>query len=387
MPLTATGPAGIELDATVCDETLWASVHRQRPRVVLSCRVCGGPMHAKVSSVGSRFFAHDGLAQTCPSLGETPEHRSLKRMVASSLRDLGYRAELEATPSDGDHGGWRADVLASSNHGTRVAFEVQLAGMTIDEGARRTELYRRDGIQCVWITPRNPRWFTALPACRVSDESGRLDVLRGLGRLTREGAGGWEPADAVPFERLADALMRGHVTTVQQAWLHETIDANVVFSEDVVLLVTTSEAADLDARRAEQRRRQETHAKNLADLYERQQRTLQVAIDHATGAALDEILIGVPPTLWNGALPVDRRIARGSDATGGGAAIWSGDASGGRHLWAVICPVVTKATPSLGSSWRRRGVRVYAETDREAGRIAQALGWRAHEVVVGLPKV
>lgn len=70
---------------------------------------------------------------------------------------------------------------------------------------------------------------------------------------------------------------------------------------------------------------------------------------------------GTVPSLWTGGSPAEVTRPVAEPPSG------QGDASGGRHLWAVICPVVTKATPSLGSSWRRRGVRVYAETDREAG--------------------
>lgn len=89
MPLTATGPDGHDLDATDCPDSEWAEIHRRRPRVDLHCRGCGAPMHAKVSSAGSRFFAHDALNPICPSLGETPQHRELKRRIASIVRELG----------------------------------------------------------------------------------------------------------------------------------------------------------------------------------------------------------------------------------------------------------------------------------------------------------
>jgi len=310
-------------------------------------------MHAKVSSARSRFFAHDTLSPSCPSLGETPEHRELKRRIASILRQIGCQADLEATPSTDDHGGWRADVLATSTQGRRIAFEIQLAAMTIEEGVRRTAVYQRDGISCVWITPRHPHWFSALPACRIVDQENRLMVDRGLGRLQVSRLS-WEPAEPMPFETVALSLAQGLVTMATQTWLREKVDGNLIDNPNAVLLVTTSEARALERLRQEQDRRSAEHARNRAALYERQQRLLQVAMNDAVEAGLGQILLGVPPTRWDGVFPVDRIAARGCDATGGATAIWSASGTSAPQLWAVISPVPSKLAPSLGA--RRYGV-------------------------------
>lgn len=62
---------------------------------------------------------------------------------------------IEAQPASGDHGGWRADVLAVTPDGKRFAFEAQLAAMTAAEGIERTERYQRDQIETVWFTTKN----------------------------------------------------------------------------------------------------------------------------------------------------------------------------------------------------------------------------------------
>lgn len=397
MPLTATGPDGNDLDATDCPDDGWAEIYRHRPRVVLHCRGCGASMHAKVSSAGSRFFAHDAENLGCPSLGETPEHRELKRRIAATVRELGCLAVIEATPSTGDLGGWRADVLGISPDGRRVAFEVQLAPMTVDEGIERTARYARDDIQCVWVSPRHAHWIGSLPSCHLIEEGGRLVIDRGLGRLDTSGDGRWVAAGPVAFEKLARGLLSDRIVTANQVGFVETVGERAFYTPNATLLVSTRDVEALTEARAEQVRRQEEqarrreeearrqaeHATNLTALYQRQERVLQHAIDDAA-VTLEpgSIWLGVPPTAWDGALPVRRTLARGSDKTGGGAAIWSADPSGERRLWAVVCPIASKTTPSLGWSWKRRGVRVYSETRKEAERLAAAAEWHPDDLLI-----
>lgn len=99
MPLTAILDGSVPMDATRIDAAGWAGVHDVRPRRDLRCRECGARMHAKSSPAGLRFFAHDRADSACPSLGETPEHRRLKQMLAELVRKLGCVAEIEAMPS------------------------------------------------------------------------------------------------------------------------------------------------------------------------------------------------------------------------------------------------------------------------------------------------
>jgi competence protein CoiA len=124
-------------------------------------------MHAMVSRKGLRFFAHDVRPEACSSQGEGPEHRDLKRRVADAIRAAGGQALIEALPLPSDRGGWRADVLAVGLDGRRVAFEVQLAVMSVDEGASRTKRYAADRIATVWITTKHAHWMSCLPPMRL----------------------------------------------------------------------------------------------------------------------------------------------------------------------------------------------------------------------------
>ncbi|MGW7511235.1 hypothetical protein ACWGJ0_26495 [Streptomyces massasporeus] len=92
MPLTARLSGHGTLDATLDGlgaGMAWEAVYRVRPRPVLACTDCGLPMHAKVSGRGGRFFAHDRRSATCAAVGETEEHRALKRALAAAAREAG----------------------------------------------------------------------------------------------------------------------------------------------------------------------------------------------------------------------------------------------------------------------------------------------------------
>jgi hypothetical protein len=76
-----------------------------------------------------RFFAHDpGASRQCALAGESIEHHRLKLALASSIREAGHHASVEAA---GPEGLWRADVLSTSPDGaTHWAWEAQLSAAT-----------------------------------------------------------------------------------------------------------------------------------------------------------------------------------------------------------------------------------------------------------------
>ncbi|SCL45585.1 hypothetical protein [Micromonospora peucetia] len=87
------------VDATLDDlgcGWVWSEIHRRRPRVRLCCQQCDHPVHAKVSSGGLRFFAHDPERRPdCPAARETMEHH--RACDAASFR--GFSEGLVRTPA------------------------------------------------------------------------------------------------------------------------------------------------------------------------------------------------------------------------------------------------------------------------------------------------
>lgn len=380
MPLTAILDGVVPVDSTQADAADWAELHKVRPRRDLRCRECGAHMHAKTSSAGLQFFAHDREASNCSSLGETAEHRQLKQMLAELIRELGFTAEIEAMPQAADAGGWRADVLGSSDGGARVAFEVQLAAMTVEEGERRTARYAADGIACLWVSPRHASWMTCLPSCHLVPDSDGFSVDRGLARFSD---GRWERAGVVPLRKLVRGLLANAIVAVQSDYFSEVVSGRTLGISPACLLVARldaarSEAHDERIRREdhEQERRRIVHETNRRALIERQERVLQRALGVllATGVEPSQVWLGIPSRPWGGEFPVPLSLAVGNGRTAQGAAIWVWR-DGGLGLWGVVCPVADRASPSLGSSWRRRSTQVFVESGREASRIGRALGW------------
>lgn len=348
-------------------------------------------MHAKVSSTGSKFFAHDTQAPGCPALGESAEHRELKRTIADLVRSLGCKALVEATPAPSDRGGWRADVLGVALDGKRVAFEVQLAGMTVADGQTRTQRYTADDIACVWVSTRHTRWMTQLPSCHLVRQEATLLADRGLARTKRFASWYvWEAAEPVEFRKVAGGLLNGRIVTVDHRGHQEFAGGRCYYTEAATLLVSQNDAA-LFARQEAQRRREADdrarHVANLAALYERQERVLQHAVEVAlrAGIATSHLWLGVPPTRWDGSRPLALAKALGDENTAQGAAIWVGPGPNDLRLWAVICPVANRARHGMGALWRHDAVRVFVETLKEANRVGLQLGWQRSEFTITCP--
>jgi len=208
MPLTCilTTPSSVSqrFDATDAQGSEWQRIYRVRPRPLLTCPECRSRVHAKVSRRGLRFFAHDQAQRRCSLGGETQEHLHLKRLLAQIIRSTpNWSVVIEAGPMEGDTGGWRADVLATGIEGRRIAFEVQLAPMTVADGIERAGAYERDRVEQVWLTPSNPNWALSIPTLALSGakpvaeaQAEDFRVVRGLYR--RNGGGRLEPRGGSP---------------------------------------------------------------------------------------------------------------------------------------------------------------------------------------------
>lgn len=175
MPLVALLESGKSLETLTCTEAEWQAVYRRRPRVVLVCPSCGNPMHAKRRSL--RFFAHDRAQSECDAAGETEEHLKLKALIAHTARQAGLQATLESVGR-----GYRCDVLISGPGRTRqVAFEVQVSGLTSEDGAERTRRMRQNGIdEVVWVATSPHRWQKTLASVRTeSQDDGNYRIVHG----------------------------------------------------------------------------------------------------------------------------------------------------------------------------------------------------------------
>jgi competence protein CoiA len=171
-----------------------------RPRIALTCPECGFGVHARVSKLGLRHFAHDpGRPDECELSNESIEHHLLKLELATAIREAGWHAELEVRAPDGS---WRADVMASTSDGQRRwAWEAQLSPITDDELRERTARYAAQDIEVCWVSPRDfVPWIDVVPAvCVAEPRSGEpWTVADGIAGFD-EHRGSWLAVEDTPL--------------------------------------------------------------------------------------------------------------------------------------------------------------------------------------------
>lgn len=232
MSFTAVHEDRGRLDATLPDLGCgwkWGAVHRVRPPAPLICPECGHGMHAKVSRLGLRYFAHSPGSPTCTLAEESMAHHLLKLELAQAAREAGWTAELEVSGPDGR---WRADVLASTaKHHRRVALEAQLANITADEIQARTNRMSSYGVTSCWFSDRSRiPWLGAVPSVRLARQDGDLVAVEPMARFT---ATYWSPEPSIPLTefvgRLLTSRLLSHVPQtpqrhvsqpMQRLWVH-----------------------------------------------------------------------------------------------------------------------------------------------------------------------
>lgn len=359
-------------------------------------------MHAKVSPLGTRFFAHDRKVADCPAAGETSLHRLLKGMLADAIRAAGWSAAVEATPGCGDVGGWRADVLAvDAATRRRVAFEVQLAALTIADARSRTARYGADEIQTIWLTTRSAPWVWVVPGCRLEQmaaddaiEPPAFTVTAGLAKLVEDV---WEIPPPVALQRVIAGVLASTIVPFAIGVVHEELPhgqgTRTLWHHDATALVPSAHVPRglklaRDQARAEARANAEyerdradraRHRSYLDALYDRQEHLVPIAVAHATDALAtgEYVWIGIPPTRLLPGTVLGRGNAVGNEKTAQAATVWIGRSRDALRLFAVCSPVASRASAGLGASWRHRSVRVYVAEAREATRVAAALGCSA----------
>jgi hypothetical protein len=368
MSLACLDDDGGLLDSTALSDADWAGVHRVTPRAMLACRFCATRMQAKVSKGGLRFFAHDRRTPSCPSEGETPEHRRLKSAVANDLRAAGWSAEVEA-----NGGSWLADVLGTTPGGDRrVAFEVQLAAMTVADGRYRTDRYADDGVETVWVTSKVPSWFFEIPSLQVTGDAAVLDVSRGC--LSRIGFRDWERPDPFAFVTFALALAaRKLVAQSLRSWHCEELPRGQSttlrsFTDPVAWVkpahwdVEVAAQAKSDAKSEREKREREQHERRRRDLNERQQRLVPLVVEAARQATGLGVYAGDPR--GQGDAP------ESSSTHAFGIPVFV-RTEGVDRLWAVVCPVASRIGPWARDEWK--AVTVFVDSEAERGRLVNAL--------------
>lgn len=147
---------GERVDATRMAHDPWRALTNRpeyRNLVLLEC----GLRAKRVTRQGRQFFAHwPKIECTISHKSETEQHMMMKLALLERINSTpGWRAEVEYV---GPNREWIADVMAISESGRRLAFEVQLSAQNEDDYIRRSQRYFEERIGPIWVVPRNPHW-------------------------------------------------------------------------------------------------------------------------------------------------------------------------------------------------------------------------------------
>jgi competence protein CoiA len=146
MPLSAR-IAGKTVTGPDLSENEWAelaSQHKKGLAIAMPC--CGAPGHLRRSRRGTQHFYH-ATGAGCGYEEESPEHLELKHLIYRACKDAGWEAQTECPAPDRS---WIADVLAEKD-GRRIAFEIQISRISVEEIAERDRKYREEGIESYWL--------------------------------------------------------------------------------------------------------------------------------------------------------------------------------------------------------------------------------------------
>ncbi len=151
------------------------------PRLILHsgdcvCQLCEKPLILKAGFIVRPHFAHYSESDCdteYKSHPETPEHREAKIKLVEFLKSTyieytSAKLEKEVPIREIKR---VADILVVFPMGWRVAHEIQLAGITIENLQERTNDYSRAGIDVVWWlgksanTPANRAWCIETFGC------------------------------------------------------------------------------------------------------------------------------------------------------------------------------------------------------------------------------
>lgn len=375
MPLTAQHGSGAVLDATadtLGEGVTWEQVYRVRPRAVLTCRGCGGGLHAKQSTRGLRFFAHDHETD-CPLNGETVSHRLLKAALAAAVRDAGWHAELEVA----GHGvtPWRADVLATRPDGQRrVAFEAQLSAIHPDDIVERTTNYASAGLEVCWVAERVTPWIGHAPYLVVAaNEERQLTAELGMWKFEAElddgrPTGRWAHA-AIPLANAVALICHaqvaphplGHVWGVHFSGRYVDLKGthdHLGWTAPAYITRAAKHAADLEAWERKQQEEQDAWRRNTEALVERQQALIPPTIDLLDRQAGRQGSVTTDRTcdpFWAMGVPIKSTEGR-------------------KWVTAVVCPVASRVNDEIRN--RLATVLVIVASDKERQRLQRVCSQR-----------
>jgi hypothetical protein len=164
---------GIDIYAYKLDDFAWAEIrqrHKRDRHLRFPC--CGAIAVPKVSSRGTRFFAHFRKDEKCTSAPESWLHLLAKHQVAVAAQSAGWDAKTEYPLRSGHV----ADVFVERAQESFI-FEVQLQKQNDEHTAFRHSIYQAGAKKCVWLFKQPSfRSNREIPAFNIRYDADRFIV-------------------------------------------------------------------------------------------------------------------------------------------------------------------------------------------------------------------
>ncbi|MBE0641643.1 MAG: hypothetical protein IH599_06370 [Bacteroidales bacterium] len=153
---------------------------RKRTAEVYLCPECGEEViHARsLSGVRIGHFRHKAGSLACQFAGEGPEHERIKAEIYLYLQER-YPAAFDVLEPEYRQlsPDLRPDLFLVTRKGTRIAIEIQVSSIRVDEMVRRMKEYTRLQVYMMWVLP--------FPGDRLILEKEELGWTHGIGHYVR----------------------------------------------------------------------------------------------------------------------------------------------------------------------------------------------------------
>lgn len=121
-----------------------------------NCPSCQNEVILKKGMLRVDHFAHKVKTSCLYGFGESEKHRLCKMGIYESLKN---HPRVRLIELEFSLNGCRPDVYLELKSGHRLAIEVQISDLTMEEIIRRTKNYERLGIYVLWLPPYNKKLF------------------------------------------------------------------------------------------------------------------------------------------------------------------------------------------------------------------------------------
>lgn len=132
--------------AKTLDGLLHLATETQKSTGPFFCSVCGGDAVLKKGSWRIHHYAHRRLATACAKAGESELHAVTKLAIYNDARSRGLETFIEYPLGERI-----ADVVLHLTGGRKIAVEVQLSPIGVDEIFARTANHSRLGYSVLWV--------------------------------------------------------------------------------------------------------------------------------------------------------------------------------------------------------------------------------------------